>query len=110
MKSTNPERRPCRGFRFAATGAACLGLSVLAFACPAAAEPPRLEFCAAARDRALQALAEEAIAITSALDTDAAVADAPEYELAEARAALLATLERERAEAEARYRRCRGEP
>lgn len=62
--------------------------------------------CRAARDRALEALANEAISIESALDNDAAVAGAPEYLLQEALDALIADIDRERAAVRERYRRC----
>jgi len=73
----------------------------------AGAAPPSADACAAARDRALTALDSEAIAIASALDADAALADAATYELEKTTQALLAEIERERQEAEERYRRCR---
>jgi hypothetical protein len=62
--------------------------------------------CRAARDRALEALANETISIESALDYDTAISGAPEYLLEEARDALIADIDRERAAVRERYRRC----
>lgn len=68
--------------------------------------PDRQAACAAARDRALQSLAQEAISIESALDNDAAVSGAPEYDLQETRDAVIADIERERDAVQKRYRAC----
>lgn len=62
--------------------------------------------CRAARDRALQALASEALSLQSALDNDAAISGAPEYLLQETRDALIADIDRERAAVRERYRQC----
>jgi hypothetical protein len=78
----------------------------LAGAVALAGEPEDEAGCRAARDRALRSLALEAISIESAFDNDAAVAGAAEYDLAEARDALIADIDREREAVRRRYRQC----
>lgn len=115
MRSTSPENSTerCRGRR---PGTVAAGAAILAFAlalCVAEAagpQPAAEAACAAARDRDLRALAVEAIAIAGALDTDAAIADAPEYELSETKKAVLADIERARLAVWDRYRRCLAGP
>jgi len=111
MKSINPDglRGRVPGFRTFRQGATLLALAV-AFAIPAGAgtpPAPSADPCAAARDRALAALAEDALAIAIAFDNDAALADASVYTLEEEKKALLDDIERMRHAAEDRYRRCR---
>jgi len=62
--------------------------------------------CEAVRDKALSALATERISIESALDNDAAISGAPEYDLQEARDAVIADINREREAVRQRYRQC----
>ncbi len=64
--------------------------------------------CADTRDRALERLDETALAVATAFDTDAAIAGAPEFELLEAKEALLEDIARERREVLESYRRCAG--
>jgi hypothetical protein len=64
------------------------------------------ERCADTRDRALERLDETALAVATAFDTDAAIAGAAEFELLEAKEALLEEIGRERKEALELYRRC----
>ena len=62
--------------------------------------------CAVNRDRALKPLLEEAIAIETAFDNDAAISGAAEYHLEEARKALIVDIGRQRDDVERRYRQC----
>lgn len=77
----------------------------LAAAGPVAAGP-EVDDCAAIRDRALRPLLEEVIAIESTFDNDAAVSGAAEYHLEEARKALIADIDRQRADVERSFRHC----
>lgn len=71
-----------------------------------AAEPEDADACNTARDRALERLASEALSLQSALDNDAAISGAPEYLLEEAREALMADIDRDRAAVRERHRQC----
>jgi hypothetical protein len=66
------------------------------------------EHCADTRDRALERLDDTALAVATAFDTDAAIAGAAEFELLEAKEALLEDIGRERQEVLESYRRCAG--
>jgi hypothetical protein len=64
--------------------------------------------CVAERDKALRTLDEAALGIETAIDADVAIADAPEYELLEAKKEQLGAIEQERRDVLERYRRCAG--
>jgi hypothetical protein len=72
---------------------------------PASAAPPA---CIAARDKALSVLDEAALAIETAIDSDAAIAGSPEYELMQTKDEQIGKIEQERRDVLERYRRCAG--
>ncbi len=87
------------------TATACL-LLLLAAPPGHASQASAPERCADTRDRALEHLDETALAVATAFDTDAAIAGAAEFELLEAKEALLEEIGRERREVLEIYRRC----
>jgi hypothetical protein len=66
--------------------------------------------CRGERDQRLRALDAERASIETILDNDAAVSGAASFHLEEARKALVADIERQKAAVEARYRRCSAPP
>jgi hypothetical protein len=66
--------------------------------------------CREERDQRLRALDEERTSIETIFDNDAAVSGAASFHLEEARKALMADIERQKAAVEARYRRCSAPP
>lgn len=64
------------------------------------------EPCRTERDQRLRALDDERISIETIIDNDASVSGAASYHLEEARKALIAEIERQRASVEAEYQRC----
>jgi len=54
----------------------------------------------------MAALDDEAVSVANALDADAALAEAPTYELEKAAETVRAGIEQDRQKVEARYRRC----
>lgn len=84
---------------------------LLAAAAAGAGGPPAAPLdtaaCRAALDRELARLQRERETIQALFDADAAAIDAADFTLQKAEQAILADLAAERADAEARYARCR---
>ncbi len=89
--------------------AAFLLAAAAAWAGGSAADPQDLAACRAALDRDLARLQRERETIQAMFDADAAAVDAADFTLRKAEREILADLAAERADAEARYARCRSD-